>query len=117
MDARRILDVGVKLGLGTGIYVYMHVRDLLCFLDTQQFSFGEHHIALDSVAMLLIKMYCIVTDVSGGYSSSILDAIRKSIEVSKALSFSKPEGYRPISHHEALYMATLGGAQGNEPNS
>ena len=58
-----------------------------------------------------------VTNVSGGYSSSILDAIRKSIEVSKALSFSKPEGYRPISHHEALYMATLGGAQGKEMNS
>ena len=74
-------------------------------------------IAFPWVKNYVVKMYCIVTDVSGGYSSSILDAIRKSIEVSKALSFSKPEGYRPISHHEALYMATLGGAQGNEPNS
>lgn len=48
----------------------------------------------------------------GGYSSSILDAMRKAIDVSKALSFSKQEGYQPITHHEALYMATLGGAKG-----
>lgn len=67
MDVRRMLDMGVKVGLGT--------------------------------------------DVSGGYSSSILDAIRKSIDVSKAVSFSKEESYRSISHHEAFYMATLGGAE------
>ncbi len=57
-------------------------------------------------------MVSLVTDVAGGYSSSILDAIRKSIDVSKALSFSKSKDYQPISHHEALYMATLGGARG-----
>ncbi|XP_064388446.1 guanine deaminase-like [Halichondria panicea] len=51
------------------------------------------------------------TDVSGGYSSSVFDALRKSIDVSKALSFGKQDDYRPISHHEALYMATLGGAK------
>ncbi|XP_064403300.1 guanine deaminase-like isoform X2 [Halichondria panicea] len=67
LDARKMLDMGLKIGLGT--------------------------------------------DVSGGYSLSVLDALRKSIDVSKALSFSKQDDYRPITHHEALYMATLGGAK------
>ncbi len=47
---------------------------------------------------------------------SVLDALRKSIDVSKALSFSKQDDYRPITHHEALYMATLGGAKGDNYN-
>ncbi len=48
---------------------------------------------------------------------SILDALRKSIDVSKALSLSKHDDYRPITHHEALYMATLGGAKGDNRQS
>lgn len=67
LDTRRMLDKGVKVGLGT--------------------------------------------DVSGGYSSSILEAIRLSILSSKALSFSKPSEYKELSHHEAFYMATMGGAK------
>eukprot|EP00731_Ephydatia_muelleri_P017080 Em0010g178a len=67
LDARHLLDRGVKIGLGT--------------------------------------------DVSGGYSSSILEAIRLSILSSKALSFSKPPEYKELSHHEAFYMGTLGGAK------
>ena len=51
------------------------------------------------------------TDVSGGYSSSILDALRNAVQVSKAHGFNETEDYKPISHHEALYMATLGGAK------
>lgn len=55
----------------------------------------------------------IYADVSGGYSPSMFDAMRTAIHASKAVSFLKPDGYQTISHHEALYLATLGGAKGN----
>ena len=52
-------------------------------------------------------------DVAGGYHPSVFDALRMSIAVSKALQFGKKDEERKhISHHEAFYMATLGGAQG-----
>lgn len=51
------------------------------------------------------------TDVSGGYSPSILDAIRSTIITSKALLFaSQQKRYEPLSYHEAFYLATMGGA-------
>lgn len=68
------------------------------------------------------------TDVSGGYSASMLTAIRDAMSVSHHLNFFKkqniigcgqfanPEAehnanYRPLSYKNALYLATLGGAQ------
>ena len=53
-------------------------------------------------------------DVSGGYSSSILDAVRCALHTSKAVWFKKngdPQ-YIPLTLHEVLYMATVGGAKG-----
>ena len=55
------------------------------------------------------------SDVSGGYSPSILDSIRMCLHTSKAVLFQKQDqekSYAPLSHHEALYLATMGGAQG-----
>ena len=54
----------------------------------------------------------ISTDISGGYSPSVLNAIHTAIDASKALGFTKADGYKTLDHHEALYMATLGGARG-----
>jgi len=51
------------------------------------------------------------TDVSGGYSPSMFDAIRSAVHASKALGFNRTGGYEALSHHEALYMATVGGAK------
>lgn len=73
--------------------------------------------------MFLLTQWVIVivstADISGGHSSSILTAMRASIDASRAKMFayqhakdSKSEGYQPISHHHAFYMATLGGAKG-----
>jgi hypothetical protein len=42
----------------------------------------------------------------------VFGAIQTSIVASKALGFSKPDDYKTLDHHEALYMATLGGARG-----
>lgn len=54
-----------------------------------------------------------VLDVSGGYSSSVLDAIRCTIFTSKALALSSDQKhYEPLSYHEAFYLATMGGAIG-----
>lgn len=66
LDVRRVLEAGVKLGLGT--------------------------------------------DVSGGYSPSVWDAIRMAIVASSVHSVSgnRPE---PLGYSEAFYLATLGGAR------
>ena len=54
-------------------------------------------------------------DVSGGYHPSVFDALRLSVQCSKVLGFSRGSEYTAISHNEALYMATLGGARGERP--
>lgn len=57
---------------------------------------------------------CVCTDVSGGYSSSIFDAMRCALHTSKAVWY-KMDGnpqYIPLSLDEVLYMATVGGASG-----
>ncbi|PSN46075.1 Guanine deaminase [Blattella germanica] len=51
------------------------------------------------------------TDVSGGYSPSILDAIRNALDVSIHISLGAQMGYIPLNYHEAFYLATLGGAR------
>ena len=50
------------------------------------------------------------TDIAGGYSASILDAIRNSIAVSKILTFTKRNDHLPLNTAEAFYLATMGGA-------
>jgi len=53
-----------------------------------------------------------VADISGGFSPSILDAIRRALDVSIHVSFGKDEEYVPLTFREAFYLATLGGATG-----
>lgn len=77
----------MKIGLGTGTHNIMH--------------------NLTDVMTMYIHV-----DVSGGYSPSVFSAMRTAIDASRALGFNKGEGYKTLTHHEALYMATLGGAKG-----
>jgi guanine deaminase len=51
------------------------------------------------------------TDVAGGYSSSILDAIRNCISVSKIYSFAVKKEFAALTVAEAFYLATMGGAK------
>ncbi|EDV47745.1 guanine deaminase [Drosophila erecta] len=64
------------------------------------------------------------TDVSGGNSVSILDVLLRALDVSKHLDFFKKQNIRgtgvaetqdpnyiPLKYKQALYLATLGGAQ------
>lgn len=48
---------------------------------------------------------------SGGDSASILDAIRRTMDVSTHLELQDGH-YRAINWKEAFYLATLGGAKG-----
>lgn len=50
------------------------------------------------------------TDVAGGYSSSMLDAIRRAVMVSNTLSFTKINE-RSLTLKEVFRLATLGGSQ------
>jgi guanine deaminase len=54
----------------------------------------------------------LVADVSGGFSPSVLDAIRNALDVSIHISFGKGEDYAPLTYREVFYLATLGGATG-----
>ncbi|XP_010875171.1 guanine deaminase [Esox lucius] len=50
------------------------------------------------------------TDVAGGYSPSMLDAVRKTLATSKALTILNPE-YQTLTFEEVFRLATLGGSQ------
>jgi len=50
------------------------------------------------------------TDVAGGYSSSVLDAIRYTLLTSKVLSMDKTN-YQILNYQNVFRMATLGGCE------
>ncbi|CAJ1068577.1 guanine deaminase [Xyrichtys novacula] len=50
------------------------------------------------------------TDVAGGYSASMLDAVRRALDSSKVLTIQDPE-YDTLTFEEVFRLATLGGSQ------
>ncbi|XP_068995173.1 guanine deaminase [Embiotoca jacksoni] len=50
------------------------------------------------------------TDVAGGYSASMLDAVRKTLDASKVLTIQDPE-HGTLTFEEVFRLATLGGSQ------
>ncbi|XP_062307639.1 guanine deaminase [Osmerus eperlanus] len=50
------------------------------------------------------------TDVAGGYSPSMLDAVRKTLDTSKALTINDSQ-HQTLSFQEVFRLATLGGSQ------
>uniref|UniRef100_A0A4W5QPC4 Guanine deaminase n=1 Tax=Hucho hucho TaxID=62062 RepID=A0A4W5QPC4_9TELE len=51
------------------------------------------------------------TDVAGGYSPSMLDAVRRTMDTSKALTIQDTQ-YNTLTFEEVFRLATLGGSQG-----
>ncbi|XP_066943920.1 uncharacterized protein [Macrobrachium rosenbergii] len=51
------------------------------------------------------------TDCSGGYSASVLDALRQALQVSNVLALDRDQDYQRLTFKEAFRMATLGGAK------
>ncbi|KAL0193623.1 hypothetical protein M9458_011919 [Cirrhinus mrigala] len=49
-------------------------------------------------------------DVAGGYSPSMLDAIRRTLDTSKALTIQDPQ-HKTLSFEEVFRLATLGGSE------
>ena len=58
----------------------------------------------------------LTTDVSGGHSPSMLEAIRQCITASTVMAFSKSDSYKPLTHKDAFKLATLGGSEGMVTN-
>lgn len=56
-------------------------------------------------------MHVCLSDVAGGYSASMLDAVRRAQDVSKFLAIQDP-GYDTLTFEEVFRLATLGGSQG-----
>ncbi|XP_029960862.1 guanine deaminase [Salarias fasciatus] len=50
------------------------------------------------------------TDVAGGYSASMIDAVRRTLDTSKILSIQNPN-YETLTFEEVFRLATLGGSQ------
>lgn len=50
------------------------------------------------------------TDVAGGYSSSMLDAVRRTLDASKVLTIQDPK-HKTLTFEEVFRLATLGGSQ------
>lgn len=74
---------------------------------------------------LLSLGYCVLTlhymilsvpyvDVAAGYSPSMLDAMRRTIDTSKALTIQDPQ-HKTLSFEEVFRLATLGGSEGKFP--
>ena len=59
----------------------------------------------------LVFVCCPVADVAGGYSASMLDALRRALDSSKILTIQDP-GHETLTFEEAFRIATLGGSQG-----
>lgn len=57
----------------------------------------------------------VVSDVAGGYSASMLDAVRRTLDTSKVLTIQDPE-HDTLTFEEVFRLATLGGSQGKTQN-
>lgn len=53
----------------------------------------------------------VLSDVAGGYSASMLDAVRRARDTSKVLTIQNPN-YNTLTFEEVFRLATLGGSQG-----
>ncbi|XP_060078633.1 guanine deaminase-like [Ylistrum balloti] len=51
------------------------------------------------------------TDISGGYSPSIMDAMRTAISTSNTIAMQRGPSYTPLDYKDVFRMATLGGAR------
>lgn len=52
-----------------------------------------------------------LSDVAGGYSPSMLDAMRRALDLSKILG-TLEQDYHSLTFEEVFRLATLGGSQG-----
>lgn len=114
--------LGPRTIMAHSIYLSDEEQDLLKARQTSISHCPNSNFALSSGVMPLRKYLNkglkvgLGTDVSGGYSLSILDAMRQAVIASKVIAFQNPDE-KELSIKEAFYLATLGGAEALALNS
>lgn len=79
-------------------------------------SICRYNIKFDSILKYAYNIHCdnnkcVLSDVSGGTSYSILNEMRSVLQVSNSLSMMK-DNYTQLSYKDVFHMATSGGAKG-----
>ncbi|XP_044264238.1 guanine deaminase [Tribolium madens] len=106
-----------KTVLAHGIYLSEDEMKLLNKTGTSISHCPESNVYLGSGICNVRKLWelginvALGTDVSGGASPSIINAMRSAISASTNLSFMKSEYNKKLTYVDAFYMATLGGAK------
>lgn len=105
-----------KTILAHAIYLEEEEKDLIKDRDAAISHCPNSNFALSSGCLNLrdllergIKV-SLGTDVSGGYSTSMLDACRQAVISSKVIHFQNREKYQPLTVDEVFSLATLNGA-------
>ncbi|XP_065106458.1 guanine deaminase [Paramisgurnus dabryanus] len=122
-DCKSYTDVYLKHNLLTDKTVMAHG----CYLTDEELEiFHEKGVAIShcpnsniSICSGLLNVRNVMkhnvklglgTDVAGGYSPSILDAIRRALDTSKTLTIQDPE-HQTLTFEEVFRLATLGGSE------
>lgn len=58
-----------------------------------------------------MSLHYTLSDVAGGYSPSMLDAMRRALDLTKILG-TMDQDYHSLTFEEVFRLATLGGSQG-----
>lgn len=75
-------------------------------------QFAEISLCASEVHLGPLSCVCrAVSDVAGGYSASMLDAVRRTLDLSKILNIQDSK-YDTLTFEEVFRLATLGGSQG-----
>uniref|UniRef100_A0A673WC16 Guanine deaminase n=1 Tax=Salmo trutta TaxID=8032 RepID=A0A673WC16_SALTR len=72
------------------------------------------HLTDEELKLFREKGASVAHYVAGGYSPSMLDAVRRTLDTSKALTIQDPQ-YQTLTFEEVFRLATLGGSQGGRP--
>lgn len=126
LNVRNVLKHKVKLGLGTGeVFAFQLLYPCIncCYRPfcTLQWNFLSQQISLYNQSVI-IPQNCVLilhfmvlsvpsVDVAGGYSPSILDAMRRTLDTSKTLTIQDPQ-HQTLTFEEVFRLATLGGSEG-----
>uniref|UniRef100_A0A8C4H5R2 Guanine deaminase n=1 Tax=Dicentrarchus labrax TaxID=13489 RepID=A0A8C4H5R2_DICLA len=114
-ESESYTDVYHKYNLLTDKTVMAHG----CYLSDEELAlFRETGASLSHCLCLhvwidLTHPVCVcgaASDVAGGYSASMLDAVRRALDSSKVLTIQDPE-HETLSFEEVFRLATLGGSQ------
>ncbi|CAB1321648.1 unnamed protein product [Coregonus sp. 'balchen'] len=88
------------------------VKELFPDYDSYTDVYHKHNLLTDKVVQWYARcpQGSEPQNVAGGYSPSMLDAVRRTLDTSKALTIQDPQ-YQTLTFEEVFRLATLGGSQ------